>query len=98
MSYLYKKPVFNTIPATNEIVIPTIPEKINIVDYPTGLNGTYCKEITYEEHLKNLEMMCKADRAFMKRVKEFCEEHKEENFPNVPDASESPSEHRKESK
>jgi hypothetical protein len=67
-----------------------------IVDYPIGLNGTYCKEITYEEHLKNLELMCKADRAFMKRVKEFCDDHKEENFPHVeqplPD-QESTSEH-----
>lgn len=57
----------------------------------------HIKVINHSEHLQNLEMMCKADRAFMKRVKEFCEEHKEENFPNVPDASESPSEHRDES-
>lgn len=96
MSYLYKKPVPKPVPApVNEIVTPTIPKKIDIVDYPTGLNGTYCKEITYEEHLKNLELMCKADRAFMKRVKEFCEEHKEEAFDvvkSLPD-QESPSQH-----
>jgi hypothetical protein len=96
MSYLYKKPVPKPAPApVNEIVTPTIPEKIEIVDYPTGLNGAYCKEITYEEHLKNLELMCKADRAFMKRVREFCDDHKEEAFNVVkplPD-QESPSEH-----
>lgn len=107
MSYLYKNPVPKPIPApVNEIVTPTereservptiwVPEKIDVVDYPTGLNGTYCKEITYEEHLKNLELMCKADRAFMKRVKEFCDDNKEEAFNVVkplPD-QESPSEH-----
>lgn len=57
----------------------------------------HIKVINHSEHLQNLEMMCKADRAFMKRVKEFCEEHKEENFPNVPDTSESTSEHGNES-
>jgi|688.fasta_scaffold525099_4 hypothetical protein len=90
-------PLKGGIPApVNEIVTPAIPEKINIVDYPIGLNGTYCKEITYEEHLKNLELMCKADRAFMMRVREFCDDHKEENYPHVeqpiPD-QESSSEH-----
>jgi len=104
MSYLYKKPVFNTIPATNEIIMPSILEKVETTSHIT--------EITYEEHLKNLEMMCKADRAFMKRVREFCDEHKEDNFPNVTQlpegnakgtrqggvTSESTSEHRKESK
>jgi len=85
----------------NEIVTPVIPETSekedpsDIVDYPTGLNGTYCKEITYDEHLNNLELMCKADRAFMKRVREFCEENAEEAFNVVkplPD-QESTSEH-----
>lgn len=75
MSYLYKKPTPKPIPATNEIVMPSIPEKVETTSHIT--------EITYEEHLKNIEMMCKADRAFMKRVREFCEEHREENFPNV---------------
>lgn len=98
MSYLYKP----SVPAINEIVTPTEPSAIvtpaqpsAIVDYPMGLNGTYCKEITYEEHLKNLELMCKADLAFMKRVREFCDDHKEEAFDvvkSLPD-QESPSQH-----
>jgi len=76
MSYLYKKPVPKNIPApTNEIIVPEIPDKVDIIGHIT--------EITYEEHLKNLELMCKKDREFMKRVRLFCEENKEDNFPNV---------------
>jgi hypothetical protein len=74
MSYLYKKPVPKNIPApTNEIIVPEIPEKVDVI-------GSHITEITYEEHLKNLEMMCKKDREFMKRVRFFCEENKEEAF------------------
>lgn len=92
MSYLYKKPAPKPIPApVNEIIVPEILEKVDII-------GSHITEITYEEHLKNLEMMCKADRAFMKRVREFCEEHREENFPHVTEsASESTREHGDES-
>lgn len=89
MSYLYKKPVPKPVPAP-VVIVPSIPEKVDVI-------GSHITEITYEEHLKNLEMMCKADRAFMKRVREFCEDHKEENFPNVPDTSESTREHGDES-
>jgi hypothetical protein len=74
----------------NEIVTPAIPETSK-----TSPDSTHCKEITYEEHLKNLELMCKADRAFMMRVKEFCEENSEEAFnvvKPIPD-QESSSEH-----
>lgn len=100
MSYLYKKPVPKNIPVFNEIVMPSIPEKVDIPEgevLPNPYIGSHITEITYEEHLKNLEMMCKKDREFMKRVREFCDDHKEENFPNVPDTSESPSEHGNES-
>ena len=91
MSYLYKKPAPKPIPApVNEIIVPEILEKVDII-------GSHITEITYEEHLKNLEMMCKKDREFMKRVREFCEDHKEENFPNVPDTSQSTRKHRDES-
>jgi hypothetical protein len=73
MSYLYKKPAPKSIPApVNEIVVPVIPEKVDIIGNIT--------EISYEEHLKNLELMCKKDREFMKRVRLFCEENKEEAF------------------
>ena len=91
MSYLYKKPVPKPIPApVNEIVVPSIPEKVDIIGNIT--------EISYEEHLKNLELMCKKDREFMKRVRFFCEENKEDNFPNVSEsASESTREHGDES-
>jgi hypothetical protein len=78
MSYLYKKPAPKLIPApVNEIIVPEIPEKVDVI------GSSHITEITYEEHLKNLEMMCKKDREFMKRVREFCDDHKEENFPNV---------------
>lgn len=105
MSYLYKKPAPKPIPATNEIavneiIVPEIPEKVDAkaVSAEPWVIGSVITEITYEEHLKNLEMMCKADRAFMKRVREFCDEHKEENFPHVPEsASESTREHGNES-
>lgn len=83
MSYLYKKPI----PAINEIIVPEIPEKVDIPYIRSVIT-----EITYEEHLKNLELMCKADLAFMKRVKEFCDDHKEENFPHVSQLPESASE------
>lgn len=101
MSYLYKKPAPKPIPAPiNEIIVPEILEKVDIPEgevLPNPYIGSHITEITYEEHLKNLEMMCKKDREFMKRVREFCEDHKEENFPNVPDTSESAREHRDES-
>lgn len=106
MSYLYKKPTPKPIPATNEIavneiIVPEILEKVDIPEgevLPNPYIGSHITEITYEEHLKNLEMMCKADRAFMKRVREFCEEHREENFPHVTEsASESTREHGDES-
>jgi hypothetical protein len=35
-------------------------------------------EITFEEHMKNLEFMCKKDREFMTRLRSFCEENKTE--------------------
>ena len=102
MSYLYKKPTPKPIPApVNEIIVPEILEKVDIIGsvIPKGeAPPSLYTEITYEEHLKNLEMMCKADRAFMKRVREFCEEHREENFPYVTEsASESTREHGDES-
>ena len=50
---------------------------------PTPFLPSLYTEISYEEHLKNLELMCKTDREFMKRVRLFCDENKEENFPNV---------------
>jgi hypothetical protein len=90
MSYLYKKPVPKNIPApVNEIVVPSIPEKVDVI------GSSHITEITYEEHLKNLEMMCKKDREFMKRVRFFCEENKEEAFNVVKPVSdkESSSEH-----
>jgi hypothetical protein len=74
MSYLYKKPVPKPIPVFNEIIVPEIPEKVDIV------SSEHITEISYEEHLKNLELMCKKDREFMKRVRFFCEENKEEAF------------------
>jgi hypothetical protein len=89
MSYLYKKPVPKPIPAPiNEIIVPEILEKVDII-------GSHITEITYEEHLKNLEMMCKKDREFMKRVQQFCDDHKEEAFNVVQPVSdkESSSEH-----
>jgi len=85
MSYLYKKPVPKPIPApVNEIVVPSIPEKVDVIgSSQSSASLGHITEITYEEHLKNLEMMCKKDREFMKRVRFFCEEHKDDNFPDV---------------
>lgn len=79
----------------NEVVIPE--EKVEKVDV-IGLQGSaHITEISYEEHLKNLELMCKADRSFMARVRSFCEEHSEDNFPNVSEStSKSTSEYREE--
>jgi hypothetical protein len=101
MSYLYKKPTkrsdygkasIDEVIEVNEVVIPE--EKVEKVD----VIGSHITEISYEEHLKNLEMMCKKDREFMKRVRLFCEENKEDNFPHVSEsADESTSEHRDES-
>ena len=111
MSYLYKKPTkrseygkasISPVIEVNEIVIPH--EKVEKVDVigsshiPKGeaLPSLYT-EISYDEHLKNLELMCKTDREFMKRVRLFCEENKEQNFPDVTDANESSSKHKEES-
>ena len=44
-------------------------------------------EIDYDEHLKNLELMCFADREFMKRVRFFCDQHKEDQFDVVKPVS-----------
>lgn len=87
MSYLYKKPTkrseygkasISPFIEVNEIVIPQ--EKVEKVDV---IGSSHITEISYEEHLKNLELMCKMDREFMKRVRLFCEENKEQNFPDV---------------
>lgn len=91
MSYLYKKPTKRSeygkasispfieaklpMVEVNEVVIPQ--EKIDVI------GSSHITEISYEEHLKNLELMCKMDREFMKRVRLFCEENKEQNFPDV---------------
>jgi len=100
MSYLYKKPTKRSeygkasieaelpLVEVNEIVIPQ--EKVEKVDV---IGSSHITEISYEEHLKNLELMCKTDREFMKRVRLFCEENKEENFPDVTNANESSSKH-----
>jgi hypothetical protein len=100
MSYLYKKPTkrssygkasIDEVIEVNEVIIPEILEKVDVI-------GSHITEISYEEHLKNLELMCKKDREFMKRVRLFCEENKEENFPHVSEsANESTSEHGNES-
>lgn len=71
------EPLVNAKPVSAEpceVVIPQ--EKIDVI-------GSHITEISYEEHLKNLELMCKTDREFMKRVRLFCEENKEQNFPDV---------------
>ncbi|NBP69143.1 MAG: hypothetical protein EBR30_23125 [Cytophagia bacterium] len=106
MFYLYKKPTQrseygkSSITEVNEVVIPQ--EKFEKVDTKAvsaepraiGSQGSSCfthiTEINYEEHLKNLELMCKADRSFMARVRSFCEEHKEDNFPNVVESLQHP--------
>jgi hypothetical protein len=45
-----------------------------IVDYPTGLNDSHIKEISYEEHLENLKKMSETDKSFMEAIKQFCKE------------------------
>jgi phage host-nuclease inhibitor protein Gam len=98
MSYLYKKPTKRSsygkasIEEVKEVVnperesvrVPTLWEEK--VDVPTPLDS-HITEISYEEYLKNLELMCKADRTFMKRVKEFCDDNKEEAFNVVKPVS-----------
>lgn len=92
MFYLYKKPTQrseygkSSITEVNEVVIPEREEKNEKVD----TIGSHITEINYEEHLKNLELMCKADRSFMARVRSFCEEYKEDNFPNVVESLQHP--------
>ena len=75
MSYLYKKPTI-TLKSSHPAECFTVfeeesNEKVNVI-------GSNITEISYEEHLKNLEFMCKTDREFMKRVRSFCEENASE--------------------
>ena len=75
MSYLYKKPTI-TLKSSHPAECFTVfeeesKEKVNVI-------GSNITEISYEEHLKNLEFMCKTDREFMKRVRSFCEENASE--------------------
>jgi hypothetical protein len=91
LTSLYGKASIDEVIEVNEVVIPErehfvkvrVPtlweEKVEKVD----VIGSHITEISYEEHLKNLELMCKMDREFMKRVRLFCEENKEQNFPDV---------------
>lgn len=95
MFYLYKKPQRSeygksSITEVNEVVIPQ--EKIDVIGSQGSAETAFAHitEINYEEHLKNLELMCKADRSFMARVRSFCEEYKEDNFPNVVESLQHP--------
>ena len=71
MSYLYK-PVI-----TVEAVVERESERVTPLGEEVKVEGKI-KEITYEEHMKNLEFMCKTDREFMTRLRSFCEENKAE--------------------
>ncbi len=81
MSYLYK-PVITVVAAEERESerVPTLWEEVKVQEkIPEGevLPSLYT-EITYEEHMKNLEFMCKTDREFMTRLRSFCEENKAE--------------------
>jgi hypothetical protein len=75
MSYLYKKPTI-TLKSSHPAECFTVfeeeaNEKVNVI-------GSNITEISYEEHLKNLEFMCKTDREFMARLRSFCEDNASE--------------------
>lgn len=85
MSYLYTKPTItlkSSHPAVQSRSDPACKECFTVLEEESkekvNVIGSNITEISYEEHLKNLEFMCKTDREFMKRVRSFCEENASE--------------------
>ena len=61
--------------------------EVALLEPEVAVIGSDITEIDYDEHLKNLELMCFADREFMKRVRFFCDQHKEDQFDVVKPVS-----------
>jgi hypothetical protein len=71
MSYLYKPVITVEAVEEREEEVKVLTDEVS-----PRLHQEKMTEITYEEHMKNLEFMCKTDREFMTRLRSFCEENK----------------------
>ena len=103
MYHLYRKPnkeygkgKQNVIPKVDMIEpkvallepeVALLEPEVALLEPEVAVIGSHITEIDYDEHLKNLELMCFADREFMKRVRFFCDQHKEEQFDVVKPVS-----------